>query len=163
MFYIEKFQDNIKTSKVTGTKKSKQTQTLKIINKYKSERIECGKIVFSYIYNGKSLPNHYLIDCILCYIKENNMNGGSVLIGLLREEIMILEERLAKKHSPPFGSYNFTNNKKFTILVECKGPDLGDDGRYKSSFTSYLKVRFLYLDKIENVMLTYFRLYLMKI
>lgn len=133
--------NNVKTSKGTGTKKSKQTQTPRIISKYKSERIECGKIVFNYIYNGKPLPNHYLIDCVLCFIKENNMNGGCVLIGFLREEIMIFEERLAKKHVPPFGSYSFTNNNIFTILVECKGSNSGEDGRYKSSLTSYLKVR----------------------
>lgn len=72
------------------------------------------------------------------------MIGGCVLIGFLREEILIFEERLAKKHFPPFGSYSFTKNNNFTILVQCTGADLVDEGRYKSSLTSYLKVRHFY-------------------
>lgn len=106
-----------------------------------------GKKGFNYIYKGKRLPDHNLIDCVLCYIIKNKMNGGCVLVGFSREEIMIFEERLARKHYPPFGSYKITKNK--TLLLSLEGPDLGDNGRYKTPLTSYLKERFLHLESIQ--------------
>jgi len=133
-------QDNMK--KISEVMDSKQTQTLGNINiDCESERIECGKYVFINIYKGKPIPKHYLIDCVLCYMKNNNASGGCVLMGFSREEIMIFEGRLAKKHFPPFGSYQRMEKTILTILVPFKGPDLGEKGRYMSSFTCYLKVR----------------------
>lgn len=114
------------------------------------ERIECGKTAFINIYMGKPLPKHYLIDCVLCYIKNKTKQGGCVLVGFEREEIMIFEERLAKKHFPPFGSYSHMKNKIDSILIPFKEPDLSDKGRYRSSFTSYLTVRYLYLENIRK-------------
>lgn len=71
------------------------------------------------------------------------MHGGWVVLGLSREEIMILEERLAKqaKHFPPFGSYSHIKNQNPTILVPFKRPNYGDKGKYSSTLTSYLKVK----------------------
>lgn len=77
------------------------------------------------------------------------MQGGWVIFGLQREEIMILEERLAKqKHFPPFGLYSHMKNINPTILVPYKGPNYGDKGKYLSSLTSYLKVNVLLLENI---------------
>jgi len=72
------------------------------------------------------------------------MVGGCVLVGFQREEVMIFEERLAKKNYPPFGSYSDINNKYLTTLISNKRPNTGDVGMYKSSISSYLKVRHLY-------------------
>jgi len=119
---------------------SKQTQ--KPRENYKLSRIECGKIVFTNIYKGKPIQKHHLIDCVLCYINEKNMVGGCVLVGFQREEIMIFEERLAKKNYPPFGSYSDIKNKYLTTLVSNKRPE--GFGMYQSSISSYLKVRRLY-------------------
>lgn len=96
--------------------------------------------MFEKIYNGEILPKHHLVDCVLCYIKEKKVDDGFVLIGFSREEMIILEERIARKLYPPFGSNNSISNKNVTIIVPFKGPDLSDEGRYKSSFTSCLKV-----------------------
>lgn len=100
------------------------------------------------MYKGESLPKHFLIDCVLCYIKKKKMQGGCVLIGFEREEIMIFEERIAKKHFPPFGSYSYMKNKDLTILVPFQAYDLGERGRYSSSFTSYLSVRCYFVNII---------------
>lgn len=100
------------------------------------------------MYKGESLPKHFLIDCVLCYIKKKKMQGGCVLIGFEREEIMIFEERIAKKHFPPFGSYSYMKNKDLTILVPFQAYDLGERGRYSSSFTSYLSVRYYFVNII---------------
>lgn len=108
--------------------------------------------MFDKIYKGKTLPKHYLIDCVLCYIKEKKMDEGFVIIGFSREEIMILEERIARKLYPPFGSNNSVSDKKVTIIVPFKGPGLSDEGRYASSFTSCLKVsRQLFLNNMEQI------------
>lgn len=116
----------------------------------------CGRIAFFYIYKGKLLPNHNLIDCVLNLIKTKKMPGGCVLVGFSREEIMIFEERLAGKHYPPFGSYKNTKHK--TSLIPLVGPDFGDNGRYKTSLTSYLKVRFLRIESIRMLVIFLFKL-----
>jgi len=137
--------DSLKKMSLNGVTQSKQTQTFEDIDIiYGLEQIECGKNAFINIYNGKPLAKECLIDCVLCYIKQKNTYGGCVLVGFLREEIKILEERLAQKHFPPYGSHSHMKNENLTILVPFKGPDLGDEGRYKSSFSSYLKVRYFY-------------------
>ncbi|VVC27324.1 Hypothetical protein CINCED_3A004966 [Cinara cedri] len=130
---------NIKT--LNDFDQTKQTQTPeKIIKHYDSERIQCGKIVFVNIYNGKPIPKYCLIDCVLAYMKSNIMLQGFVLIGFPREELMIIEERLAKKHYPPYGSYAYMKNNILSIMVPFKGPDLGDEGRYRTSLSNYLKI-----------------------
>lgn len=142
----------VENDSIINRGQSKQTQTPQNINtNYELERIICGKNAFITIYKGEPLPKYFLIDCVLCFIKENNMDGGWVILGLSREEIMILEERLAKqKHFPPFGSYSQVKNKTPTILVPFKGPNYGDKGKYLSSLTSYLKVKLLSLDNIQK-------------
>lgn len=120
----------------------KQTQTPEsIVTCYDLERVACGKDAFVYIYNGKPIPKYCLIDCILAYIKANVLSQGFVLIGLPQEELMMLEERLANKHYPPYGSYDYMKNKILSIMVPHKGPELGDEGKYKTSFSSYIFVR----------------------
>lgn len=131
---------------------TKQTQTPeKIVKHYNSERTECGKIAFVHIYNGKPIPKYCLIDCVLAYIKTNITRQGFVLIGFPREELMIIEERLAKKHYPPYGSYAYMKNKILSIMVPFKGPDLGNEGRYRTSLSNYLNVTY-------NKIYTLFRL-----
>lgn len=126
----------------TTVANSKQTQTPENIDIcYDSERVECGKKAFVNIYKGKSVPKHYLVDCALCYIRENDTRAGCVLVGFLREEIAIIEQRLAKKRYPPYGPHWYAKNENPSVLVPFKGVETGDEGRYASSFHSYLKVR----------------------
>lgn len=113
-----------------------------IFEKY-HELVECGKTAFLNIYRGTPLPKHCLIDCVLYFIKAKKMPRGCVFIEFSKEDIMILEERLSNKHSPPFGSHGFMKDISPTILAPFKGPDLVGVGRYASSFTIFLKVRYL--------------------
>lgn len=134
--------DDVREMSWTTVANSKQTQTPENIGiNYDSERVECGKKVFVNIYKGKPVPKHYLVDCALCYIRENDTRAGCVLVGFLREEIAIVEQRLAEKRYPPYGTYWYTKNENLSVLVPFEGVDTDDEGRYASSFHSYLKVR----------------------
>lgn len=121
---------------------SKQTQTSRQFEKYQ-ELLECGETAFLHIYTGKPLPKSCLIDCVLYYIKTKKRPGGCVFIDFLKEDIITLEERLSNRNSPPFGTHRFMKDIQPIILAPFKGPDLVGVGRYETSFTRYLKVRYL--------------------
>lgn len=95
------------------------------------------------------------------------MQGGCVLVGYpnKQEELMVLEEKLAEKHYPPYGSYNYIKNQNLTLLVPFKSPNLGGKRRYKSSLTSYLKVRILFYSMLllKTVIVIFHRYYPTKI
>lgn len=134
--------DDARVMSRTTVANSKQTQTPENIGtNYDSERVECGKKVFVNIYKGKSVPKYDLVDCALCYIRENDTHAGCVLVGFLREEIAIVEQRLAEKRYPPYGPHWYAKNKNLSVLVPFEGVGTDDEGRYASSFHSYLKVR----------------------
>jgi len=140
---------------LNGVDTSKQTQTSWNIEKFQ-ELVECGETAFLHIYRGKPLPKHCLIDCVLYYIKAKQLSGGCVFIEFLKEDIKTLEERLSNRNSPPFGAHRFMKDIKPTILAPFKGPDLVGIGRYGTSFTRYLKVRYQHLDNIDNNLYTLF-------
>jgi len=139
--YVVADETNVNNTRDT-TGASKQTQKQK--DQYTSVRVECGKTVFKNVYAGKPIPIHELIDCALCYVSDNAnaAGGGCVLAGFQREEIMLFEERLAKKNFPPFGAYSDVSHVKYvTTLISNRLPDISDHGMYKSSISSYLKAR----------------------
>ncbi|XP_050527816.1 uncharacterized protein LOC126897912, partial [Daktulosphaira vitifoliae] len=133
--------------------KSKQTQTAKIeYDQFVGKACaECGINAFLSIYKGKLLQKHHLVDCILCFIKEKCLTFGAVLVGYphTADEIMLIEERLANKISPPVGLLEYMKKLNLTVTVQFKDSELGDSGCYRSSLTKIIRI--LASDNLQDV------------